>query len=64
MAERGAPRPAGIVTAGGGAINAVWSAVRARVLGVPVIAEDTPKAAVGSARLVRMSPHGHDQNQP
>jgi sugar (pentulose or hexulose) kinase len=52
LAERGAPRPSRIVTAGGGAANPVWTAIRARVLGVPVMQAETPDAAVGTARLV------------
>jgi len=55
MAERGAPSPDRIVTAGGGAANAVWSAIRARVLGIPVVAASSPEAAVGSARLARLA---------
>lgn len=53
MAQLGAPRPARIVTAGGGAANPAWTAIRARVLGVPVVSAATPEAAVGAARLVR-----------
>lgn len=49
--ERGAQRPAQIVTAGGGAANPVWSAIRARVLGLAVVTAPTPEAAVGTARL-------------
>lgn len=54
LAERGAPWPETVVTAGGGAANAAWSAIRARVLGRPVVMADTPEAAVGVARLTRM----------
>jgi len=53
MARLGAPRPAQVVTAGGGAANPAWTAIRARVLGVPVVAAATPEAAVGVARLAR-----------
>jgi sugar (pentulose or hexulose) kinase len=49
---RGAPRPDRIITAGGGASNQVWTAIRARVLGLPVSTAATPEAAVGAARLV------------
>jgi len=56
MAQLGAPRPTRIVTAGGGAANPAWTAIRARVLGVPVTAAATPEAAVGAARLARMRP--------
>lgn len=48
---RGAPRPSRIVTAGGGASNPVWTAIRARVLGLAVATAATPEAAVGTARL-------------
>lgn len=53
LAERGAPRPTRILTAGGGAANPVWSAIRARVLGIPVVAAEMPEAAVGCAQLAR-----------
>lgn len=53
LAERGAPRPTRILTAGGGAANPVWSAIRARVLGIPVVAAAMPEAAVGCAQLAR-----------
>lgn len=51
LVARGAPRPSRIVTAGGGASNTVWTAIRARVLGLPVVTAATPEAAVGTARL-------------
>lgn len=54
IVARGAPRPDRIVTAGGGAANPVWTAIRARVLGLPVSTAATPEAAVGAARLVAM----------
>lgn len=54
IVARGAPRPDRIVTAGGGASNPVWTAIRARVMGLPVSAAATPEAAVGAARLVAM----------
>ncbi len=58
MVGLGAPRPARIVTAGGGAANPAWTAIRARVLGVPVTVAATPEAAVGAARLARGAPIG------
>lgn len=64
LAEHGAPRPARIVTSGGGASNHVWTAIRARVLGLPVVAADMPDAAVGAARLVlhaRAKDQGRDR---
>jgi sugar (pentulose or hexulose) kinase len=52
MARHGAtPAPSEIVTAGGGAANATWTRIRARVLGLPVVAARAPEAAVGAARL-------------
>ncbi len=51
MESLGAPRPAKILTAGGGAANPVWTKIRARILGLPVTAADTTEAAVGTARL-------------
>ncbi len=53
LAERGAPAPQRIITAGGGAVNSVWSAIRTRVLGIPVVAAAMPEAAVGCAQLAR-----------
>jgi hypothetical protein len=55
LVDRGAPRPERIVTAGGGAANPVWTAIRARVLDLPVSMARTPEAAVGAARLVGLS---------
>ncbi len=53
LAERGAPCPERIVTTGGGAANQVWTAIRERVLGIPVVTAETPEAAVGTARLAQ-----------
>ncbi|MEO1751073.1 FGGY-family carbohydrate kinase [Thiofaba sp. EF100] len=49
--ELGAPWPARVLSMGGGARNPVWTALRARLLGVPV--ESCPDAipACGAARL-------------
>ncbi len=47
----GAPRPTRILTVGGGAANAVWTQLRARVLGVEVMAAEQREAAQGAARL-------------
>lgn len=57
MVEHGAPRPSRVVTAGGGAANAAWTAIRARVLGVHVVPALTSEAAVGTAKLVRSAPN-------
>lgn len=51
LLELGAPKPVRVVSMGGGARNPVWTALRARLLGVPV--ESCPDAipACGAARL-------------
>jgi sugar (pentulose or hexulose) kinase len=53
MASLGADYPETVITAGGGAKNEAWTAIRGRVLGVPIMAAKTPEAAVGVARLVQ-----------
>lgn len=55
MAAHGAPRPHKIITAGGGARNQAWTAIRSRVLGLPVVAAEFAEAAVGAARLAQRS---------
>lgn len=52
IADRGGPHPGRVITAGGGAVNDTWRAIRARVLGVPVEKARATEAAVGAARLV------------
>ena len=53
IAREGGPRPSRVITAGGGAVNKVWTAIRARALGlVPSMAEQT-EAAIGVARIAR-----------
>ncbi|MEM9013045.1 MAG: FGGY-family carbohydrate kinase [Pseudomonadota bacterium] len=52
--QQGAPYPETIVTAGGGALNDVWLAIRTRVLGVPVKKAQKTEAAIGTARLVQL----------
>ena len=53
IAREGGPRPSRVITAGGGAVNEVWTAIRARALGlVPSMAEQT-EAAIGVARIAR-----------
>lgn len=42
-----------VFTAGGGAGNAAWTAIRARQLGVPVYAAPHSEAAYGAARLAK-----------
>ncbi len=51
LVDLGAPAPTRILTAGGGARNDAWTAIRRRVLGVPVIAADEVESSVGMARL-------------
>ena len=53
LAELGAPYPARVLTAGGGAGNAAWTAIRARHLGVPVCPAPHLDAAYGAALLAR-----------
>jgi len=53
LAELGAPYPTRVLTTGGGARNAVWAAIRARHLGVPVLAAAHAEAAYGAALLAR-----------
>ncbi len=45
-----------VYTAGGGANNAVWSALRARHLGVPVVRSQQTEAAYGTALLALNGP--------
>lgn len=51
--ELGAPEVKTIVTVGGGAANRQWSALRARITGVPVMRAEHEEAARGSALLAR-----------
>lgn len=51
LARYGAESPARIITAGGGAANPVWTAIRTRVLGLPVESSPSLEAAIGSAKL-------------
>jgi len=50
--QHGGPRPQQLFTAGGGAGNPVWTAIRARVVGVNTQKTALPEACVGIARLV------------
>ncbi len=52
LAEHGAPPVARVLTVGGGAANPVWTAIRTRILGVPVL-RAAASAAHGSAMLAR-----------
>lgn len=51
LAELGAGRPTALYTVGGGAANAAWTALRARIVGIPMAAARSEEAAVGAARL-------------
>ncbi len=47
-----------VLTSGGGAVNATWSALRQRLLGVPVCPARHTQAAVGAALLARAAHQG------
>jgi hypothetical protein len=51
LTECGAPTPLAVRTVGGGARNRVATAIRARLLGVDMLAAESEEAAVGVARL-------------
>ncbi|WP_199247592.1 FGGY-family carbohydrate kinase [[Phormidium] sp. ETS-05] len=53
LAELGAEPVQRVYTAGGGAQNPTWTAIRQRQLGVPVVPSLSPEAAFGTALLVR-----------
>ena len=47
----GSPMPKRIFTAGGGAKNPAWSAIRAKMLPAPLVSSDEAEASIGVARL-------------
>ena len=51
LAALGAPTVRRVLTVGGGAANPAWTAIRARVLGVPVLTAGSTEAAHGAALL-------------
>ena len=53
LVELGASMPKRVFTTGGGAKNPVWTAIRARLLGVPVVPARHTEAAYGAARLAQ-----------
>lgn len=53
LAALGAPRPLRVFSVGGGARNPAWTRIRARRLGVPLVAPQHEDAACGAARLAR-----------
>ncbi|KAK9805292.1 hypothetical protein WJX72_011497 [[Myrmecia] bisecta] len=57
LLEMGASPLTKVYTAGGGAKNPVWTAIRARQLGVPVVPSPQAEAAFGSALLARQGYH-------
>jgi len=54
LQELGAPAVTEVVTVGGGAANPQWTALRARVLGVPVLRAEHEEAARGAALLAQI----------
>jgi sugar (pentulose or hexulose) kinase len=56
LAELGATPVRRVDTAGGGAMNPVWTRIRERCLGVPVARADHTEAAYGAALLARDGP--------
>jgi len=61
LAELGAPPLARLRTVGGGAGNAVWTRLRARILGAPLAEPASDAAAAGVARLAL--PHATAQER-
>jgi sugar (pentulose or hexulose) kinase len=59
LAELGATPLKSIRSAGGGAANAVWTAIRLQRLGVPALPSASEQAAMGTARLAWRG-IGHD----
>jgi len=53
LADLGAPYPERVITVGGGAANAPWTAIRQQLLGVPVTVARHQEAAYGAALLAR-----------
>jgi len=53
LAGLGGPLVKSIRTVGGGAKNAAWRTIRARMLGIPLIDPADDEAAVGAAKLAR-----------
>jgi sugar (pentulose or hexulose) kinase len=53
LAELGAPFPQRVFSAGGGASNAAWRAIRERKLGVPVQTARNTESAYGAALIAR-----------
>ncbi len=60
LQQLGSTQLSGVYTAGGGAKNSVWTAIRARYLQVPIVTPIHSEAAYGSALLAR----GINMNRP
>ena len=56
LAELGAPPLRSVRTVGGGAANPAWTAIRARLLGVPLLPPVNLEASYGTALLARGDP--------
>lgn len=54
LTELGAPPIIRVLSVGGGAVNEVWTALRARILGVPVTRAAETEAAYGAATLAAL----------
>lgn len=54
LSDLGATPVKRIVTVGGGAANDAWTAIRTRILGIPVTTAAVTEAAFGTARLARL----------
>ncbi len=52
MIARGTKKPTLLVTAGGGASNPVWTAIRARVMSTDITVAEHTDAAIGVAQLI------------
>jgi D-ribulokinase len=51
LKDRGAPSLQRVISIGGGARNEAWTAIRQRILGVPVSVAEETEASLGAARL-------------
>ena len=51
--QLGAPYPTSVRSVGGGAVNQMWTQIRAGMLGVPMLAAAQTQAAYGAALLAR-----------
>jgi hypothetical protein len=56
LRDLGAPQVRRVITVGGGASNPIWTRIRERLLGVPVVSAAHQEAAYGAARLALWGP--------